>query len=183
MKITEEEKNELFEEFKERLFSKNKVLVFKEEGIELPKYAHEMDAGMDIRAKSRIIIAPGETKIIPTGLKVVIPDGYELQVRPRSGLSLKTPLRVANTPGTVDGGYRDEIGVIITNTSVNNKDKQYDINEKDNKKGTYIVHKGDRIAQIVLCKYEMIEFEEVEENVIYQTGVNRGGGFGHSGIK
>src|SRR5574344_2884718 len=86
----------------------------------IPTYAHTGDAGMDIRAIEDVELNPHETKIIHTGIAVAIPEGYELQVRPRSGLSLKTPLRVSNTPGTIDSGYRDEIGIIISNTSLNN---------------------------------------------------------------
>ena len=80
-----------------------------------PTYAHLTDSGMDIYALEDITIAPGETKLVTTGLKVAIPAGYEIQVRPKSGRCLKTKLRVANTPGTIDAGYRDEIGVIIDN--------------------------------------------------------------------
>ena len=81
----------------------------------MPIYAHETDAGLDIYSTEDINIRPGETILIKTGLKVAIPVGYELQVRPKSGISLKTKLRVANTPGTIDSGYRDEIGIIIEN--------------------------------------------------------------------
>jgi dUTP pyrophosphatase len=82
----------------------------------IPAYAREGDAGMDICSAEDIDISPGQTKIIPTGLKLAIPPGYEIQVRPRSGLSYKTLLRLANTPGTIDSGYRDELGVIMSNT-------------------------------------------------------------------
>ena len=87
------------------------------EGVQLPVYAREGDAGMDVRAAVDITIAPGATVIVPTGLKVAIPAGYEIQVRPRSGMSYKTPLRVPNAPGTIDSGYRDELGVLIWNSS------------------------------------------------------------------
>lgn len=115
---------------------------------------------------------------------MAIPEDYELQVRPRSGLSLNTPLRIANSPGTIDSGYRDEIGIIISNTSNNCDDLQtYTIGEKGNKNGIYIIQKGDRIAQIVLSRYEKIKFEQVDKGVIKTLGINRGGGFGHTGTR
>lgn len=169
------------------------------EGVELPQYANIGDAGMDIRAAQEVIIHPGETKIIPTGLKMAIPQSCELQVRPRSGLSVKTPLRIANSPGTIDSGYRDEIGIIISNTSIekpeyNNFEDQngttqyeeitpnypvYSINEKGNKPGIYQINFGDRIAQIVLARFETIEF--IPFNDVKILGLNRGGGFGSTG--
>lgn len=133
------------------------------EGIELPRYAKPGDAGMDVRSAITIEIEPYQTVIIPTGLKVAIPKGYEIQIRPRSGLSLKTGLRVANSPGTVDAGYRDEIGVIMTNTGNN-----------------YItVNKGDRIAQIVLSEVPIMNLVLVDS--VSSIGQNRGGGYGHTG--
>ncbi len=147
--------------------------------IELPTYANIGDAGMDIRASEDVIILPNETKIIKTGLKVAIPVGYELQVRPRSGLSVNTPLRVANSPGTIDSGYRGEIGIIISNTSLTNDDT-YLISEKGNKQGSYQIKKGDRIAQIVLKKYEVIDFIKIDN--IENIEGNRDGGFGSSGV-
>ena len=83
----------------------------------LPFYAKPGDAGMDLVAAEETLLAPGETKLVPTGLKVAIPEGFEIQVRPRSGLSLHTPLRIPNSPGTIDAGFRDEICIIVTNTS------------------------------------------------------------------
>lgn len=137
------------------------------ENVQLPTYSNIGDAGMDIRAAENVEIMPGETKIIPTGLKVAIPAGYEIQIRPRSGLSLKTPLRIANSPGTIDSGYRDEIGIIISNSSIFSDElNTYSIDEKGNKNGIYSIKFGDRIAQIVLCKYETIEFEEVEKGIV-----------------
>ena len=84
----------------------------------IPGYQHEGDAGMDVCAAVDIDILPGQTVVVPTGLKLAIPDGYEIQVRPRSGLSLKTALRIPNAPGTIDSGYRDELGIIMTNTGI-----------------------------------------------------------------
>lgn len=92
------------------------VEICREDAI-LPSYAKPGDAGMDVCAAENIDIGPGETVIIPTGIKLAIPEGYEIQVRPRSGISFKTPLRISNSPGTIDSGYRDELGIIMTNTS------------------------------------------------------------------
>ncbi len=184
----------------------NKVNIYVEklnEDIILPEYSNKGDAGMDIRASKDIIILPGETKLVPTGIKLSIPEGYQIEVRPRSGLSLNTPLRISNAPGTIDSGYKDEIGIIVSNTSpviiLNSKedpltkeitytlpsyskDKLYTLEDKGNKYGGYLIKKNDRIAQIVLTKYSEINFTLVKENSISNMGNNRGGGFGHSGI-
>lgn len=152
------------------------------ENIELPQYANFGDAGMDISAAEDIIIKPGETVIIPTGLKMAIPVGYEIQVRPRSGISLKNPLRIPNTPGTIDAGYRDEIGVIMTNTSEEEycNAGPFRIGEKGNQKGVYEIKKGDKIAQIVLQKVPVIKFIPVEN--VKEIGKDRKGGFGSTGV-
>lgn len=128
----------------------------------LPQYARTGDAGMDVFAnvEEAVVIKAGERALIPTGLKVGIPAGYEIQVRPRSGLALKKGITVLNTPGTIDAGYRNEVGVILINHS--NED--------------FIINPGDKIAQIVLKKFETIEWKEVEE----LGGYDRGGGFGHT---
>lgn len=178
------EKKEIVDEIKKDMAKPLKVYVsFCNDNAVLPCYAHIDDAGMDIRATDDITILPRETKVISTGIKVVIPSGYEIQIRPRSGLSLNTPLRIANSPGTIDSGYRDEIGIIVTNTSNVDSNNLYTLKEKGNKDGKYIIKKGDRIAQIVLCKIEKIEFEYVDKNKIDIFGINRGGGFGHSGLE
>lgn len=130
----------------------------------IPVYSRDGDAGMDVFALYDVKIMPQETVIIKTGLKVAIPEGYEIQIRPRSGLSLKTPLRVPNSPGTIDAGYRDEIGIIITNTSPVE---------------SYEIKKGDRIAQMVLQRVPMVSW--VETNSVAAYGADRGGGFGSSG--
>ena len=150
------------------------------EGVELPQYANFGDAGMDIRAAVDMNILPGETVVIPTGLKVAIPVGYEIQVRPRSGISLKTPLRLVNSPGTIDSGYRDEVGVIMHNSSKEGT-KVFLVSEKGNKQGIYRIKKGDRIAQFVLNEVPVIRWKEVED--IKLEGINRGGGFGSSGVE
>lgn len=165
------------------------------DGAKTPFYAHTSDAGMDIYANEDITLAPGETKLIHTGIKVAIPDGYEIQVRPRSGLSLKTPLRICNAPGTIDAGYRDEIGIIMQNTSErfftdgvgivkvmpDIEKNHYTIDSKGNCKGWYDIKKGDRIAQIVLQAVPRIEWETVDS--VSDVEGNRGGGFGSTGNK
>lgn len=149
------------------------------EGIELPSYANIGDAGMDVCSAVDLEIKPGETVAVPTGLKVAIPIGYEIQVRPRSGISLKTPMRVPNSPGTIDSGYRDEVCVIMYNSSVTN-DGIFLLSDKGNKQGTYKINKGDRVAQFVLQEVPTINWVKVES--VENEGVNRGGGFGSSGI-
>ncbi len=179
MGLTRQEKEDLFNEFKKMLNDKIPVSVeICREKAKLPEYANIGDAGMDVRAAEEVIILPGETKIIPTGLKMAIPEGYEIEVRPRSGLSLKTPLRVANSPGTIDSGYRDEIGIIMANTSSPSNNEYY-IDEKGNKPGIYKIQAGDRIAQFVLNKVEQIEFNQVDD--VKSLGINRNGGFGSTG--
>ena len=152
----------------------------------IPAYAKPGDAGMDIYALEDFEVAPGERKIIKTGLKVAIPRGYELQVRPRSGTSVKTALRVANTPGTIDSGYRDEIGVIIENIEPKIKDIGYDFDDNGNIIIKSILHgsvfnvgKGERFAQLVLNEVPSAAFYPVES--VAQIGENRGGGFGSTG--
>ena len=192
MSLTKEER-ELFEKFKAELNKPVTVSVeICSDGIELPEYAKPGDAGMDVRAAEEVIIKPGETKIIPTGIKVALPDGYELQVRPRSGLSLKHPLRIANAPGTIDSGYRDEVGIIMTNTLPESNWEKYDEEvgicgykncELDHEEpflpGVYQINKGDRIAQLVLARVETIDFQQVDD--VKVRGLGRGGGFGSTG--
>lgn len=154
----------------------------------IPAYAKPGDAGMDIYALEDFEVAPGERKIIKTGLKVAIPRGYELQVRPRSGTSVKTALRVANTPGTIDSGYRDEIGVIIENIEPKIKDIAYVFDNNGNIIIKSILHgsvfnvgKGERFAQLVLNEVPSAAFYPVDS--VAQIGENRGGGFGSTGKK
>jgi dUTP pyrophosphatase len=155
----------------------------------IPSYARLGDAGLDIYSTEEITILPGETKLIHTGLKVAIPRGYELQVRPKSGISLKTKLRVANTPGTIDSGYRDEVCVIIENLEPKIKDITYDFDENGRPiitsilhGDTYTIEKGQKIAQFVLNEVVVANFNEVE-NINEVEGENRGGGFGSTGLK
>ena len=129
----------------------------------IPEYAHPTDAGADVFSSEDVTIAAGETKIIKTGLKVAIPIGYEIQVRPRSGLSAKTGIRVANAPGTIDSAYRGEIGIILHNTSTT----------------PYEIKTGDKIAQLIISPVPMIKWKEVA--TISDDTDRSTGGFGSSG--
>jgi dUTP pyrophosphatase len=155
------------------------------ENAKMPAYAHLTDSGMDVYALEDITIAPGETKLVPTGLKVAIPAGYELQVRPKSGRCLKTKLRIANTPGTIDAGYRDEIGVIVDNIEPFIKSAQMDeagrlYNVEFG--SSYTIGKGEKFAQLVLCEVPKAAFYQVESvSAIENDG--RAGGFGSTGVK
>lgn len=132
----------------------------------IPQYAHEGDAGFDLVSIKDVTIAPGQTVAVPTGLAFQIPTGYEIQVRPRSGLVLKTNLRVANSPGTIDSGYRGDVKVLISNThSTTNK--------------PYTILKGDKIAQGVLQKVPQANFIEVNELNDSERGSGR---FGSTGL-
>lgn len=149
-----------------------------------PAYAHESDAGLDVYALEDITIAPGETKLIPLGIKCALPLGYELQVRPKSGRCLKTKLRIANTPGTIDAGYRDEIGVIIDNiepvirhADMDENGRLYNILWGQ----SYTIGKGEKFAQLVLSEVPKAAFYEVE--TVANIGEDRKGGFGSTGVK
>lgn len=153
----------------------------------IPQYAHESDSGLDIFAIEDVTIHPGETKLIPTGIKVALPPGYELQVRPKSGRALKTKLRVANTPGTIDAGYRDEIGVIVENVEPPIKDITYDFDQYGMPLITSILHgsdyfisKGEKFAQLVLSEVPKAAFFRVDS--VGEIGENRGGGFGSTNL-
>lgn len=131
----------------------------------LPAYATEQSAGMDLRASidAPIVLQPMERKLVPTGLYMALPAGFEAQIRPRSGLALKKGITLLNTPGTIDADYRGEIGVIMINLSAE----------------PFEIQDGDRIAQMVICRYEQAEWTQVE--VLDET--ERGaGGFGHTGV-
>ena len=132
---------------------------------ELPTYATVLSAGMDLRANitEPIVLKPLERCLVPTGLYMALPEGYEAQVRPRSGLALKRGITVLNSPGTIDADYRGEVGVILVNLS--NED--------------FVIEDGERIAQMVIARYEQVEWKSVE----VLTDTERGaGGFGHTGI-
>jgi dUTP pyrophosphatase len=156
----------------------------------IPRYAHEFDAGFDLVAVEDVLIEPGETKLVRTGLAMSLPPNYELQIRPRSGISLRTKLRVANAPGTVDAGFRGEIGVIVDNIAqkgkrvsyVGNLDYKISYLPNGEKRpfNTMIIRKGDRIAQGVIKPVEYAHFVEVDELDETERGT---GGFGSSGVK
>jgi len=153
----------------------------------IPAYARPGDAGMDVCCAVETVICPGETKIVPTGLKFAIPNGYEIQVRPRSGLSLKTPLRISNSPGTIDSGYRDELGIIVTNTAATPTTAPAAVSAaaaaesgSSHAAGSYTVRKGDRIAQIVLHEVPRMKLLVVDS--VAGIGNDRGGGFGSTGF-
>ena len=132
----------------------------------LPQYATEQSAGVDLRAnlEAPIELRPMERRLVPTGLFLSLPKGFEAQVRPRSGLALKRGITVLNTPGTIDADYRGEVGVILINLS----------------EEPFIIEDGERIAQMIIARHEQAEWEQVE--VLDET--ERGaGGFGHSGVK
>ncbi|PGM07222.1 dUTP diphosphatase [Bacillus thuringiensis] len=136
--------------------------------VELPKYAKPGDAGFDLVAAEDTVIWPGETKVVPTGLAFEIPPGYELQVRPRSGMTRNTKLRVAL--GTVDSGYRGEIGVLVDNT-----ERQISLNMK-----AHVIEKGTRIAQGVIAPVETAHFVEVDKLSDSERGTD---GYGSTGVK
>jgi len=133
-----------------------------DQDLPTPRYAHEGDAGVDLYSAQDYLLKPGECKIIPTGIKLAIPQGYEAQIRPRSGLASKYSLSILNTPGTIDHQYRGEVGVIMVNFG----------------KNSYQIKKGDRIAQMVFNKIEQVKFEEVQK--LDETERNEGG-FGSTG--
>jgi len=143
-----------------------KIKVLNRGHQQLPAYATPQSAGMDLRANldEPVCLKPLERRLIPTGLHIALPVGYEAQVRPRSGLALKKGITVLNSPGTIDADYRGEVGVLLINLS-----------QED-----FIVEDGERIAQMVIARHEQGEFIEVEE--LDQT--ERGeGGYGHTGVK
>jgi dUTP pyrophosphatase len=141
-----------------------KVSIINKSKHSLPSYSTEFSAGMDIRANIDNVVAllPGERILIPTGLFVSLPKGFEAQMRPRSGLALKSGITLVNTPGTIDADYRGEIGVILINLS----------------KEMFEIHDGDRICQMVINRHEIVEWEETE--ILGET-IRGSGGFGHTG--
>lgn len=150
----------------------------------MPAYAHLTDAGMDVYALEDITINPGETKLIPLGIKVALPAGYELQVRPKSGVTLRTKLRVGNAPGTIDAGYRDEICVIIDN--IDNFIREGEIDEQGRLFNilfgqSYTIGKGQKFAQLVLSEVPKAVFYEVS-SVEEVPNDGREGGFGSTGV-
>lgn len=143
-----------------------KIKIVNRGSQQLPAYATPESAGMDLRANitEPIVLHPLERRIIPTGLYIALPPGYEAQVRPRSGLAFKHGITVLNSPGTIDSDYRGELGVLLVNLS--NED--------------FTVEAGERIAQMVITRHEQGEFVEVEELDDTERGA---GGYGHTGVK
>lgn len=143
-----------------------KVQIVNNSKHELPKYATKLSAGMDLRAniEEPIVLQPGERRLIPTGIHIGLPQGYEAQVRPRSGLALKHGITCLNSPGTIDADYTGDVGVIL----INHGHEPFTIND------------GDRIAQMVIAKYKQVTWVEVEELQATERG---DGGFGHTGKK
>ena len=141
-----------------------KVKIVNKSKHDLPKYSTELSAGMDLRAnlEESIVLKSLERRIIPTGLFIELPAGFEAQIRPRSGMAFKEGITVLNSPGTIDADYRGEIGVILANLSNN------DVEIKD----------GDRVCQMVVAAHETVNWEPVED---LETSERGAGGFGHTG--
>lgn len=143
-----------------------KVRVINKSNNSLPEYATEFSAGMDVRAANfePVVLKPLDRAMIPTGLFLEIPAGYEVQVRPRSGLAAKKGITVLNAPGTIDADYRGEVCVILVNLS----------------NSEFVIERGERIAQLVLARHEKIEWEETDSLAESARGA---GGFGSTGTK
>ncbi|MFQ3578899.1 MAG: dUTP diphosphatase [Bacteroidales bacterium] len=143
-----------------------KIKIVNKSKHKLPAYSTGLSAGMDLRANldEEVVLKPLERRLIPTGLFIELPEGYEAQIRPRSGLAVKYGITVLNTPGTIDADYRGEIGVILVNLSSEE----------------FVVKDGERICQMVIARHEKAEWEEVEILAETERGA---GGFGHTGTK
>ncbi|WP_293475979.1 dUTP diphosphatase [Prevotella sp.] len=143
-----------------------KIRIINRGSQQLPAYATPQSAGMDLRAniEDPITLRPLERRIMPTGLYIALPEGYEAQVRPRSGLALKHGITVLNSPGTIDSDYRGEIGVLLINLSDT----------------PFVINAGERIAQMVVARHEQAELIEVEELDDTERGA---GGYGHTGVE
>ena len=142
------------------------VSVINESGHDLPQYSTEQSAGLDLRASINepITLAPGEHRLIPTGLKIALPAGTEAQVRPRSGLAYKHGITVLNSPGTIDADYRGDVGVILINHG----------------KEPFVIENGERIAQLVFARYVHLQWKPTSDLSDTERG---GGGFGSTGVK
>ena len=143
-----------------------KVEVVNLSSHELPQYSTQQSAGLDLRAEldHPITLKPGQRNLIPTGLKIALPHGYEAQVRPRSGLAYKYGITVLNSPGTIDADYRGDVGVILINHGSE----------------SFTIENGERIAQLIIAKFVQIEWDEVKDLSITSRGE---GGFGSTGVK
>lgn len=142
------------------------VSIINKSNNSLPQYTTPSSAGMDVRANlsEPIVLRPTERKLIPTGLFIALPEGYEAQIRPRSGLALKHGITVLNSPGTIDADYRGEIGVILANMSLE----------------PFTINPGERICQMVITNYSQVSWESVE---ILNSTERGEGGFGHTGVQ
>ena len=143
-----------------------KVSIINRSHHALPSYSTPRSAGMDIRAnlEEPITLQPGERRLIPTGLFIALPEGYEAQIRPRSGLAIKHGITVLNSPGTIDADYRGEVGIIL----INHSDK------------AFVIEDGERVGQMVVAQYSRVEWNETETLDETERGA---GGFGHTGVK
>lgn len=146
--------------------SEIKVKIINKSGNPLPAYATQLSAGMDVRAwlNSPLTLAPMQRALVPTGLRIELPEGYECQLRPRSGLALKKGITLLNSPGTIDADYRGEIGVIVINLSTE----------------SVVLNDGERICQMVIAPYTRVEWDEAESLSSTERGE---GGFGHTGME
>ena len=143
-----------------------KVSIINRSHHALPSYSTPLSAGMDIRAnlEEPITLQPGERRLIPTGLFIALPEGYEAQIRPRSGLAIQHGITVLNSPGTSDADYRGEVGIIL----INHSDK------------AFVIEDGERVGQMVVAQYSRVEWNETETLDETERGA---GGFGHTGVK
>lgn len=143
-----------------------KVSIINRSHHALPSYSTPLSAGMDIRANldTPITLQPGERCLVPTGLFIALPEGYEAQIRPRSGLAIKHGITVLNSPGTIDADYRGEIGIIL----INHSDK------------AFVIEDGERVGQMVVAQYNRVEWNETDSLDETERGA---GGFGHTGVK
>lgn len=148
------------------LFELMEIKIINKSNHSLPAYATELSAGMDLRANlsESIVLKPLERKLVPTGLYIELPQGYEAQIRPRSGLAIKKGITILNSPGTIDADYRGEICAIVVNLSADD----------------FLIEDGERICQMVIAKHEQAVFVEVSELSSTERGA---GGFGHTGKK
>lgn len=146
-----------------------KIKVFNNSKNELPQYATPQSAGLDLRANIQqdIVLNPGQRTLVPTGLHIQLPVGYEAHIRPRSGLAIKHGITCLNSPGTIDADYRGDVGVILINHGAE----------------PFVIKQGDRIAQMVIAKHETAEWESVESMDQLEDTERGSDGYGHTGVK
>lgn len=146
-----------------------KIKVFNNSKNELPQYATPQSAGLDLRANIQqdIVLNPGQRILVPTGLHIQLPVGYEAHIRPRSGLAIKHGITCLNSPGTIDADYRGDVGVILINHGTE----------------PFVIKQGERIAQMVIAKHETAEWESVESMDQLEDTERGSGGYGHTGVK